>query len=164
MEKSIVCAEGSFEKGSTVDLYVIIDICNITSIFTVNTIAISRVVYPVKVSTLSDLLLNPKTYNVMDDSITPTKCDIIYDPDGQAKYGGFKRAIFGHTSVPILDPSGQVCIKQCWYADNSEESSIRHLYDSASQIKQLSWDINCSQWATASMDLVYNFIAKASEK
>jgi hypothetical protein len=99
----------------------------------------------------------------MDDTISPTKCDIIYDPDGHAKYGGFKHAIFGHTSIPILDSSGRVCIKQCWYADSSDELSTRHLYDSASQIKQLSRDINCSRWATAAMDLVYDFIAKESE-
>ena len=49
------------------------------------------------------------------------------------------------------------------YADDLKDSSVRHLYDLASQIKQLSCDINCSQWATASMDLVYNFIEKESE-
>src|ERR1700722_6636244 len=99
----------------------------------------------------------------MDDTISPTKCNIIYDPDRHAKYGGLKHAIFSHTSIPILDPSRRECIKQCSYVDSSEELPICHLYDLASQMKQLSCDINCSRWETVSMDLVYNFIAKESE-
>ena len=140
--------------------YLIIAAPQDTKYLSVNTIAVPC---PVKSSTLSSLLANPKTYDVMHDSISPTKCDIIYDPDDHAKYGGFKCAILGHTSIPILDQSGRVCIKQCWYADDLKDSSVRHLYDSASQIKQLSCDINCSRWATASMDLVYNFIEKESK-
>jgi hypothetical protein len=136
---------------------------HLTQYLAVNTITISCVIYPVKLSTLNSLLSNPKTYNVMQDSTSPKKCDLIYNPDGVAKFGGFKRAMFGHTSIPILDPSGRVCIKQCWYADSAENSSARHLYESASQIKELSRDINCSRWAAASMDLVYRFIEKESE-
>ena len=83
--------------------YLIIAAPQDTKYLSVNTIAVPCVVYPVKSSTLSSLLANPKTYDVMHDSISPTKCDIIYDPDGHAKYGGFKRAILGHTSIPILD-------------------------------------------------------------
>jgi hypothetical protein len=70
-------------------------------------------------------LTNPKTYNVMDNTISQTKCDIMYDPDGHMKYDGFKGAIFGHTSIPILDPCGRVCIKQCWYTDSLDKLSTR---------------------------------------
>lgn len=123
----------------------------------VNTISVSCVVFPAKPATFQSLLTNPKTYNVKDDSISPTKCELIYDPDGLAKFGGFKRALFGHTSIPILNSSSRICIKQCYYPDKG--STTRHIYDSASQVNFLSRDINCSRWATASMEIVYEFIA-----
>jgi hypothetical protein len=143
-----VCSERSVKEGSSIYLYVQLGILEahytILEYFPVNTITISCIVYPVKSSPLNDLLSNPKIYIVMDDTISPTKCNIIYDPDRHTKYGGFKCAIFGHTSIPILDPSGRVCIKQCWYMDSSDELLTHYLYDSALQIKSLCCDINCS--------------------
>lgn len=114
-------------------------------------------------ATFETLLSDARPYNIT--SCSPVTCNLIYNPNSPAKYSGFKQAIFSHTSIPIFEnSSNRVCIKQCWYTDPADESAtVRHLYNSASQINYLSQDINCSRWATASMELVYNFVQQESE-
>ncbi|KZP29461.1 hypothetical protein FIBSPDRAFT_661113, partial [Athelia psychrophila] len=82
-----------------------------------------------------------------------------YDPAGLMKFGGFKRAMFGHTSGPIFgsDTGSKVCIKQAFYAKKGQPNT-RHIYEPAAQMDYLTQDINCSRWADASMQFVYDFV------
>ncbi|KAF7974334.1 hypothetical protein HWV62_12388 [Athelia sp. TMB] len=123
-----------------------------------NTKRIRCLVYIVAPCSFESLITNAKTYSVKHEAQTFT-CDLIYDPMGQSKFGGFKRATFGHTSVPIFGSSAgsKVCIKQAFYTKKGAPK-IRYMYDSAAQMNHLTRDINCSRWADASMQLVYNLV------
>jgi hypothetical protein len=113
-------------------------------------------VYPAASTiTFTDLVDNPNPYNILQDSSTPVRCTLIFDPNGHPKFGGFKRAVLGHTSLPAIG-STRVCIKQCFYRNSG--STEKHLYDNTLQIKKLSGEINCIRWATAIMRLVYDFV------
>jgi hypothetical protein len=89
------------------------------------------------------------------DCNNPAPLTLIFDPSASAKYGGFKKATFGHVSGFLLGPSAQVCIKQRWY--ECKVSKARLIFDSATQVTKLSDEINCLRWASALMDLVYKF-------
>lgn len=86
---------------------------------------------------------------------------LVYNPSATAKYGGFKKALFGHSSLPIIAGSTAICIKQCWYM--CKASGVRQTYDSHTQIAKLSGEINCLRWASALMEMVYSFVDKYIE-
>jgi hypothetical protein len=77
-------------------------------------------------------------------------------------YGGFKRALFGHTSHPLDNESHQICLKQCWYS--CKASGGRVIFDNHTQVTKLSAEINCLRWASALMGIVYDYIDQHIEK
>jgi len=119
------------------------------------------VYYPVASLTFHMLVANPSPFNALTLGNAPLRAELIFNPNGRATYGGFKRASFGHSSVPVFSGSTtQVCIKQCWY--QCAISGDRLPYDNATQVVKLSSEINCLRWASALMELVYDFISEAT--
>jgi hypothetical protein len=114
--------------------------------------------YPTSKKSFDWLVSNPQTFDAISQCSQPTKMDLIFNPDGPAKFGGFKKATFGHTSQVLLGDSPNVCIKQSWYS--CQASGLRLPYDNHTQVVKLSLEITCLQWASALMDLVYDFIAQ----
>jgi hypothetical protein len=139
------------------DLYQIHLISNLS---VVNTISVSCLVYPVSLITFGALISNPSAFNALTHGSAPLRAELIFNPSGRATYGGFKRAAFGHSNVPIFGDSTHVCIKQCWY--QCKASGDRLLYDNPTQVVKLSSEINCLRWASALMELVYDFISEAT--
>jgi hypothetical protein len=123
----------------------------------VNVVSHECIVYPAttSIATFAELVDNPRSYNILQDSGAPLRCDLIFDPSSKPKFGGFKRAVFGHTSVTVIG-SQRVCIKQCFYRNPG--STDKHLYGKNDQIEKLCGEINCIRWAAAAMHLVYEFI------
>jgi hypothetical protein len=126
----------------------------------VNTISVSCLVYPVSFTTFHALISNPSAFNALTHGSAPLRAELIFNPNGRATYGGFKRAAFGHSNVPIFGGSTHVCIKQCWY--QCKTSGDRLPYDNPTQVVKLSSEINCLRWASALMELVYDFISEAT--
>jgi Alpha-kinase family len=106
------------------------------------------------------LISHPVAFDAIRDGSAPVRVELIFYPGGHATYGGFKRAAFGHSNVPIFGTSTRTCIKQCWY--RCKKSGDRLLYDNATQVVKLSSEINCLRWASALMELVYDFISEAA--
>ena len=129
----------------------------------VNTVSVACLFYPVSSTTFLKLVNNPSPFDAITDSSAPLKADLIFHPNGQASYGGFKRATVGDTSIPIFGHSmastrTRVCIKQCWY--KCKNTGERFVYDNHTQVVKLSSEINCLRWASALMELVYDFISE----
>jgi hypothetical protein len=117
--------------------------------------------YPSAATTFSSLINHARAFDAIRDCEGPTPLTLIYNPNAAAKYGGFKKALFGHLSRPVFTDSTAVCIKQCWYL--CKASGTRLAYDSHTQITKLSTEINCLRWASALMGMVYEFINKYIE-
>jgi hypothetical protein len=114
--------------------------------------------YPSAAMTFSSLINHARAFNAIRDCEGPTPLMLIYNPNTTAKYGGFKKVLFGHSSRPIFTGSTAVCIKQCWYRCMASGAQLG--YDSHTQITKLSAEINCLHWASALMGMVYEFINK----
>jgi hypothetical protein len=117
--------------------------------------------YPTAMTTFSSLVNHARSFDAIRDCEGPTPVMLVYNPSAVAKYGGFKKALFGHSSLPIFMDSTAICIKQCWYL--CKASGARLTYDSHTQIAKLSAEINCLRWASALMGMVYGFIDKYIE-
>jgi len=126
----------------------------------VNTISVQCTLYPTAPTTFSGLIGQARPFDAIKDCDGPTTLMLIYNPNAAPKYGGFKKALFGHLSRPVISDStsSSVCIKQCWYTSGA--SGTRLVYDNLTQITKLSAEINCLHWASALMGIVYNFINK----
>ena len=85
---------------------------------------------------------------------------LMYDPRAKYIYGSFKRTSFGRLPVDetVLGNTPSVAIKQCWYEANNA-AGYRIVHDNHTQIVKLTAEINCLRWASALMQLVYDFIA-----
>ena len=117
-------------------------------------------IYPASSTTFASLVATAKPFSAIADCEVPAKADLLFDPGALLKYGGFKRATFGHTSGFTLNRSGSahVCIKQCWYECKATGACL--VYDNPTQVTKLSSEINCLRWASALMGLVYELIAE----
>ncbi|KAH7920431.1 hypothetical protein BV22DRAFT_985434, partial [Leucogyrophana mollusca] len=106
---------------------------------------------------LAEILLDPAA-PVIPLGMTPQLVTLIFNPKDKGKWGGFKKALFGRTSPPILGPNDNalICLKQCFYI--SEGSMTHHMYDDLQQICKLTGKLKCLKWAIALMKLVYDFI------
>ncbi|KAH7904041.1 hypothetical protein BJ138DRAFT_1019694 [Hygrophoropsis aurantiaca] len=106
---------------------------------------------------LAEILLSPSAPTISNEMV-PLSLNLIFNPKDKGKWGGFKKALFGHTSCAALGPGDntQICLKQCFYI--SEGSKKRHIYDNSRQILELEGEVKCLKWATALMKLVYDFI------
>jgi hypothetical protein len=124
----------------------------------VNTKSVVCTAYPTSPTSYLDLVSSAKSFDAIADCNNPTQLTLIFNPSASPKYGGFKKATFGHVSGFLLGPSSQVCIKQCWY--ECKVSKARLTFDSATQAVKLSSEINCLRWASGLMDLVYAFVQK----
>ena len=114
--------------------------------------------YPTAETTFSSLINLARPFDAIKDCEGPTATTLIYSPNAVPEYGGFKRALFGHSSHPIISHSTSVCIKQCWY--QCKASGAWLIYDSHTQITKISAEINCLRWASALMEITYDFINK----
>ncbi|KAH7904510.1 hypothetical protein BJ138DRAFT_1019060 [Hygrophoropsis aurantiaca] len=116
--------------------------------------------YVVPLVTLAELLSSPVA-SVISDDTKPLSINLIFDPKDKGKSGGFKKAIVGHTSKPVLGPAGytDIVLKQFFY----HGKTTQHIYDNRRQIRELEGEVKCLKWANALMNLVYDFI-KAESK
>jgi hypothetical protein len=114
--------------------------------------------YPTAATTFSGLINQAHPFDAIKDCEGPTALTLIYNPNAAPKYGGFKRALFGHLGRSVISSSTSVCIKQCWYL--CKASGARLVYDNLTQITKLSAEINCLRWASALMGIVYSFVDK----
>ncbi|KAF8234787.1 hypothetical protein L208DRAFT_1165412, partial [Tricholoma matsutake] len=124
--------------------------------FDLNTVSIQCMLYPMAMTTFSSLISHTHSLDAIRDCEGPTSVMLIYNPSVTAKYGGFKKALFGHLSLPISTGSTAICIKQCWYM--CKALGAWQTYDSHTQIAKLSAEINCLHWASALMEIVYSFV------
>jgi Alpha-kinase family len=113
-------------------------------------------VYLTAPTTFSSLIGQARSFDAIKDCKQAISTALIYNPHASPKYGSFKRAFFGRLSIPVIADSTSVCIKQCWYLCKS--SGNRLPYDNHTQISKLSSEINCLRWASALMEMVYDFI------
>ena len=97
-------------------------------------------------------------FDAIKDCEGLTALTLIYNPNAVLKYGGFKRALFGHSNHPVISHSTSICIKQCWY--QCKASGALLIYDSHIQITKISAEINCLCSASAFMEIVYDFVNK----
>ena len=118
---------------------------------------VACVLYPTLTMSFSELVAHPRPFNAVTDCADPTRLDLILNPNASPKYGGFKKATFGHTSRPVVGTSSRICLKQCWY--QCKITGARITFDNPTQVVKLSSEINCLRWASALMDLVYKFMA-----
>jgi hypothetical protein len=107
-------------------------------------------------TTFFSLIIRASPFDAVQDCETPTNLALIYNPNTTPKYGSFKRAFMGRLSLPIIADSTSVCIKQCWYL--CKASGHRVPYDNHTQVSKLTAEINCLRWASALMEIVYEFI------
>jgi hypothetical protein len=124
----------------------------------VNTTSVKCTFYLTATTSFSSLINKARSFDAVKDCECPATLTLIYNPNAASKYGGFKRAQFGHLSCAVFSNSSSVCIKQCWYA--CKASGGRLIYDNHTQITKLSAEINCLRWASALMNIVYDFIDK----
>jgi len=117
--------------------------------------------YPTAMTTFSNLINHACSFDAIRDCEGPTPVMLVYNPSMVVEYGGFKKALFGHSSLPIFMDSTAICIKQCWYL--CKASGAQLTYDSHTQIAKLSTEISCLHWASALMGMVYRFINKYIE-
>ena len=114
--------------------------------------------YPTAETTFSHLINLVHPFDAIKDCEGSTATTLIYNPNAVPKYGGFKRALFGHSSHPIISHSTSVCSKQCWY--QCKASGAQLIYDSHTQITKISAEINFLHWASALMEIIYDFVNK----
>lgn len=114
--------------------------------------------YPMAVMTYSGLVSQVCPFNTVKDCKRPVKLAVIYNHNANPKYGGFKRALFGHLSLPIITGSISICIKKCWYLCKASGGKLA--YDNHTQITELSMEINCLHWASGLMGIIYNSVDK----
>jgi hypothetical protein len=132
---------------------------------TVNTKIVDCTVRVASVSRFIDLVTHAQdgTIGVPEDA--PTHVSLVFNSSVKPMVGSFKIAFFGHTSVPIFQPtssSTRVCIKQCYYHGDDGAPGrppSRHLYDSCTQAKKLALEMYCATWGAALIQLVYDFVA-----
>jgi Alpha-kinase family len=98
------------------------------------------------------------TFHAVDDCQGPITGSLIFNPNAPSNFGSFKKATMGHTNCRVVGSSVSVCIKQCWY--RAHPGGPRLAYDSATQVMKLSAELNCLRWASALMNLVYDFMNK----
>lgn len=102
-----------------------------------------------------DLISTPSIIE-LEKNVTPKRVSIFIDPKGEASRGTFKIARFGHVSTPIFPTaSSYVCIKQAFYEKLDGKLAV---YSGAKQSEILDKEITCLVWASALLDLVYDFI------
>ncbi|KAH7909103.1 hypothetical protein BJ138DRAFT_1011500 [Hygrophoropsis aurantiaca] len=119
--------------------------------------SVASLFYVVPMQSLAEILKSPEA-PVIPVGMNPLSVTLIFNPKDKGKWGGFKKALFGHTSPPVLGPDGYacICLKQCFYT--AANSTTRHIYDNLRQIRELNGEIKCLKWAIALMRLVYDFI------
>ena len=114
--------------------------------------------YPTVATTFTGLISQACPFDAIRDCKGPTTLTLIYNPNTAPKYGGFKKALFGHLGSPAISDSTLVCIKQCWYPCKVSGACL--VYDNITQVTKLSAKINCLCWASALMGIVYDFVDK----
>lgn len=117
-------------------------------------------VYQTAPITFTKLVKQSCTFDAINECTDPKLFTLIYDPHAKQIYGSFKRTSFGRLtaddSEPVLGHTPSIAIKQCWYRANVLGNRV--VYDNHTQIVKLTAEINCLRWASALMDLVYDFI------
>ncbi|EIM90964.1 uncharacterized protein STEHIDRAFT_144450 [Stereum hirsutum FP-91666 SS1] len=89
--------------------------------------------------------------------VQPQSIRLFYNPSMKPLCGSFKTMHVGTTEPPLFAPTSRVAVKQAYSKD--ERTGSRTIRSVASQIRLLSSDIFCRQWAHAlTDDLVYRFI------
>lgn len=116
-------------------------------------------VYPTAPITFAMLIKQSCTFDATKECTDPKMVTLMFDPHAKHFYGSFKRTSFGRLPVdePVLGNTPSVAIKQCWYRANTAGNRIVH--DNHTQIVKLTAEINCLRWASALMELVYDFIS-----
>ncbi|KAJ8691250.1 hypothetical protein PTI98_010843 [Pleurotus ostreatus] len=105
-----------------------------------------------------DLISTPSIVQ-LEKNVTPKRVSIFVNPKGEAFCGTFKSARFGHVSTPIFPTTPTtlpyVCIKQAFY--EKPDGKLAY-YSCTKQSEILDKEIACLVWASALLDLVYDFI------
>jgi hypothetical protein len=101
-------------------------------------------------------------FDATQESTGPKMATLMYDPCAKLIYGAFKRASFGRLDEAVFGDTTSVVIKQCWYMTNVTQNRVVH--DNHTQIIKLTAEINCLRWASALMDLVYDFITSFTKE
>ncbi|KAJ8692171.1 hypothetical protein PTI98_009508 [Pleurotus ostreatus] len=125
-----------------------------------NTEEMPCIVFVAPRTSWKDLISTPSIVQ-LEKNVTPKRVSIFVNPKGEAFRGTFKSARFGHVSTPIFPTtSSYVCIKQAFY--EKPDGKLAY-YSGAKQSEILDKEIACLVWASALLDLVYDFI-KFNEK
>ncbi|OSC97969.1 hypothetical protein PYCCODRAFT_1376221 [Trametes coccinea BRFM310] len=104
--------------------------------------------------------------------VLPVRVVLSYCPTGVPKLGSFKATLFGQVapSLPGFASSGSVVLKQFYKKPKNPERKNPagsqepiEILPSGQQIIDLSREILCTQWASALMDIVYEFITNSSQ-
>ncbi|KAH9836558.1 uncharacterized protein C8Q71DRAFT_857789 [Rhodofomes roseus] len=138
-------------------------------VYSVN-IAVSFRVYPNK--TFAALVREAGDSSSWNSQQPPIAGTVFYSPASAPQLGAFKAAFFGQTSpaLPDFPSSGSVVLKQIYIRRDDTElraSAAKVRIDfapSGQQIVELGREILCLQWASALMNIVYEFLAGSARQ